>query len=68
MREAEYSAEERTSCPQNLAAALNMSQGFSLAAAGAIGRVLLAQLVEESPSGKLEANRLHESFLSFLRE
>jgi hypothetical protein len=53
---------------QDLAAALNMSQGFSLAAEGAIGRVLLAPLVEESPTGKLEANRLHESFLSFLRE
>jgi hypothetical protein len=53
---------------QDLAAALDMSQGFSLAAGGAIGRVLLAPLVEESPTGKLEANRLHESFLSFLRE
>jgi len=33
-----------------------------------MGTVLLAPLVEESLTGKLEANRLHESFLSFLRE
>ncbi len=44
---------------QDLALALNMSQGFSLAAEGAIGRVLLAPLVEESPTGKLEAYQLH---------
>jgi hypothetical protein len=53
---------------QDLASALIMSQGFSLAADGAIGRVLPAPLVEESPAGKWEANRLHESFLKFLRE
>jgi hypothetical protein len=53
---------------QDLAAALNMSQRFSLAAEGAIGRVLFTSLVEESPTRKLEANRLHESFLSFLGE
>ena len=52
---------------QDLVAALNMSQGFSLAT-GAIGRVLLTPLVEESPTGKLEANRLIELFLTFLRE
>jgi hypothetical protein len=53
---------------QDLASALNMSQGFSLAAEGAIGRVLFTPLVEESPTRKLEANLLHESFLSFLGE
>jgi hypothetical protein len=53
---------------QDLSAALNMSQGFSLATEGAIGRVLLTPLVEESPTRKSEANRLHESFLSFLGE
>jgi hypothetical protein len=53
---------------QDLAAALNMSQGFSLVAEGAIGRVLLTPLVEERPTRKLEANRLHGSFLSFLGE
>jgi hypothetical protein len=53
---------------QDLAAALNMSQGFSLVGEGAIGGVLLAPLMEESPTRKLEANRLQESFLSFLGE
>jgi hypothetical protein len=52
----------------SLASALNMSQGFSIVAEGAIGRVPLTPLVEECPTRKLEASRLHESFLIFLGE
>jgi hypothetical protein len=41
---------------QRLTAALNISQGFSLVAKGAIGRVLFPPLMKEDLAGELETH------------
>ena len=53
---------------QECTAALNMTQVFSLVTDRAVRGVFFAPLIKEGTAGELEANRLYESFLGFLRE
>jgi hypothetical protein len=53
---------------QECTAALNMTQRFSLVADRAVRGVFFAPLIKEGTARELEADRLYESFLGFLRE